>query len=131
MNKSLYKVLVKRKFACCGTMKKRSGSSQYIIMSEAGDSPVFQLQGAWTVRNAAAIQKDIAPLLKNNPAAKIDLSGIGDIDTAGAWLIKKHFGPGADITGASSQQTELLKFLPDDLKPLPSLPRRSGVTEFL
>lgn len=109
-------------------MKKRSGSSQYIIMSEAGDHPVFQLQGAWTVRNAAAIQKDIAPLLQKSPNAKIDLSGIGDIDTAGAWLIKKHFGPGADIAGATAQQTELLKFLPDDLKPLPPPRRRSVFT---
>lgn len=99
-------------------------------MSEAGDGIVFRLRGAWTVRNAAAIQRDIMPLRGESPAAKIDLSGINDIDTAGAWLIKKHFGPDATLAGATEQQVALLKFLPDDLKPLPSLQHPSPFRQF-
>lgn len=111
-------------------MKKHPEAGHYIGMAEAGGVPVYQLRGAWTVHNAAAIQKEIGALLKKNPPADIDLSGIEDIDTAGAWLLKKYFGPHAAWENATQQQMELLKFLPDDLQPLPPLRRPYGFAAF-
>lgn len=110
-------------------MKTKIVSDQFITISETGENPVFQLQGVWTVHNAAAIQKKLDVLTRKYPAAQIDLSGIGDIDTAGVWLIRKYFGA-ATLIGASAQQRALMTFLPADLQPLPSPHRRTGFASF-
>lgn len=109
-------------------------SGRYITSAGPQGDSVFQLRGAWTIHNAAAIQKDIIALTKaqkhHKQGSQVDLSGIEDIDTAGAWLLKKYFGPDAQWDNASEAQIALLKFLPDELtsKPEPDGPR--GVRAF-
>src|SRR6185295_18048126 len=49
------------------------------------------LRGNWTTRRVAAIDSTIRKIEKNKEikSLRIDLSGVGRIDTAGAWLVER------------------------------------------
>ena len=49
------------------------------------------LRGNWTTRRVAAIDSTIRKIEKNKAikSLRVDLSGVGRIDTAGAWLIER------------------------------------------
>ncbi len=102
--------------------------------AEKGRGLVYQLRGAWTIHHAAAIQREISALITHPPAegriAAVDLSGIADIDTAGAWLLKKYFGPHAQWQQATEAQIALLKFLPDELSAVPGPGGPKGLYAF-
>lgn len=117
-------------------MANHSKAGRYLTSAENEGILVFQPRGAWTIHNAAAIQTEITAFIKKQPgesplsAAVIDLSGIDDIDTAGAWLLKKYFGPHAQWQQGSDSQLALLKFLPDELKSPPAPTGARGLKAF-
>lgn len=75
------------------------------------------LAGNWTTRRVAAVDAAIRQIEKDNSirALEVDLSGVGRIDTAGAWLIERLVGAmrargvQPQITGASSAAKILLR----------------------
>jgi ABC-type transporter Mla MlaB component len=113
-------------------MKKRPGSHHYMLLQEDAGKPVLILSGDWTVYNAAAIEDEIDNFLAEvkSDSLTINAEKITIIDTAGAWLIKKHFADQAGLNHITPQQEALLDFLPAKLKTLPKRSAPSGVFLF-
>jgi phospholipid/cholesterol/gamma-HCH transport system permease protein len=86
---------------------------------DAGGRAIL-LTGEWTVSNAAEIETDLTAFLHRTNSVRliVDASRIKKIDTAGAWLIRKHLGK-ADVQHLSRAQKALLDFLPDARRPPP------------
>lgn len=74
------------------------------------------LTGDWTVGNAAAIEAAVHS--HDAKPAHIDASGLGKLDTAGAWLIQKYFAK-TTIENMSDRQKALMEFVPDAQPPVP------------
>jgi phospholipid/cholesterol/gamma-HCH transport system permease protein len=61
-----------------------------VKVTEEGETARVSLAGAWTVADAAELDGEIRRLrLPRAKRATLDLSGIGALDTAGAWLIRE------------------------------------------
>ncbi len=75
------------------------------------------LKGDWTVGNAAAIEAAVHS--HETKPTEIDASGLGKLDTAGAWLIQKYFAK-AKIENMSDRQKALMEFVPDDQQSVPT-----------
>ncbi|MEW9835659.1 MlaE family lipid ABC transporter permease subunit [Mesorhizobium marinum] len=58
---------------------------------EEGGALVCRLSGNWTTRRVAAVDKAMRALAARNGFASlvIDISGVGRMDTAGAWMIQR------------------------------------------
>ncbi|MDI1226790.1 MAG: ABC transporter permease [bacterium] len=69
------------------------------------------LKGDWTVGNAAAIEAAVNA--HERKPAELDASGLGRLDTAGAWLIQKYFAK-IKIANMSERQQALMEFVPDE-----------------
>lgn len=110
-------------------MTKSETSGQFISMQEEQGQNRVLLAGAWTIYNAAAIEQQIMALLQGKPRETLAFSadGIGEIDTAGAWLIKKYFTVKAGGGHVTPQQKALLDFLPAQLSALIRKPKPSPV----
>ena len=66
------------------------------------------------------------------PKGTLDLSQIGALDTAGAWLILSHARQtGATVTGASTEHALLLKAVESALPPPDPPPRRRRHVEMI
>jgi phospholipid/cholesterol/gamma-HCH transport system permease protein len=76
------------------------------------DATGLVLSGQLTLASIAAIERDLQRL--TGPLARIDLAGVDEIDTVGAWVVcrvaREH---GADITGASPEAERLLSAVRD------------------
>ncbi len=73
---------------------------------EAG-GVTLALSGPWLVSTIGAIERDLAT--SDDGASHIDLSGITEIDTAGAWLISSEAARrSAAITGAGERAQRLI-----------------------
>jgi len=84
----------------------------------------FALEGEWTIYNVEALEQAIT---KHGKSAKVDPSSLEKLDTAGAWLIKKHFS-GAHFTAKFTEhQQALLDSIPSEL---PHRPRDEKKPDF-
>lgn len=110
-------------------MKNNGASEKFMTLQGEGGDAVLRLAGAWTIYNAAAIEEQIAAFQKDRQAETIPVwtDGIEDIDTAGVWLIKKHFAPNPGQEHVSAQQKALLDFLPAELKSPRKKPHTSSL----
>ncbi len=76
------------------------------------DATRLVLSGRMTLASIAAIERDLQRL--TGPIGSVDLSGVEDIDTVGAWVVcrvaREH---SADITGASPEAERLLSAVRD------------------
>lgn len=89
-------------------------SEESIKYIEELDNHTLNFQGEWNVFNVPDIEIHLQYLKKQNYKT-IYLNGITEIDTAGAFLIKKYFGDVEIVL--SKQQQKLFDFLPDKLEP--------------
>ncbi|MDW6026451.1 ABC transporter permease [Mesorhizobium sp. BAC0120] len=79
------------------------------------------LKGNWTTRRVAVVDATLRKIEKNNNIKnlRVDLSGVGRIDTAGAWLIERLLtamrarGLQPEVTGASNAANILLTAVHD------------------
>lgn len=90
----------------------------YISTRPDGDKQAIFLEGEWIVGNAAEIERDLAARRQEDSSPIVDAKGLCRIDTAGAWLIRKHF-PEAELRHMTQQQRDLLDFVPKKRSPLP------------
>jgi phospholipid/cholesterol/gamma-HCH transport system permease protein len=64
-----------------------SGTATFVSATEEG-SLVFRAAGSWLVATAAELDRDLSALdLPESRHVTLDLSGIEQLDTAGAWLV--------------------------------------------
>jgi phospholipid/cholesterol/gamma-HCH transport system permease protein len=99
-------------------MAKRAQPGQYFIIEEGEEGKILRLRGAWTVYNVPAIERALKAQ-KLESGLKVDSRGIEDIDTAGAWLIRKYFAGNAGLAQADARQKALFDFLPETAEPPP------------
>lgn len=79
------------------------------------------LSGSWRSHGISAVLPKLASLEagKANGRLEVDVSGIDDIDTAGAWLLRrmmsrqKDAGGEAELVGAGPKLQELMDVLPE------------------
>jgi phospholipid/cholesterol/gamma-HCH transport system permease protein len=94
--------------------------------------------GAWTVRSAGDLEPEVdAAVEKVSGKAVLDLSGIEQIDTAGAWLITRlerglrAKNAEVSIEGASKNAQRLLDALDPAEREIPPSPPQIGVAHEL
>ncbi|WP_313616939.1 STAS domain-containing protein, partial [Agrobacterium sp.] len=91
----------------------------------AGGAERFVLSGDWRNDTITGVLKEISQPAKRSQSGtvEIDLSGIGRVDTAGAWIIQKFrnelgkSGGTVNFTGDNKQVEELIEALPDEAGP--------------
>lgn len=89
------------------------------------------MSGAWRNDSLGAVFEAMAKGGEGQGAIEIELSGISDMDMAGAWLVRrlmsqaKASGADATLLGASPAFGELIEALPDKVE-APSPPPPSG-----
>jgi len=95
----------------------------------------YVLTGDWRNHSVAPVLKDLDQFEKSGGQGKveIDLSGISEIDTAGAWLIRRLMtaksgeGQEASLSGGNGTIEELIGALPETTPapPAPAADKRS------
>ncbi len=112
-------------------MKTDQATDRFLAVSEADGQSRLELRGAWTIYNAALIENGIQKLQKRNNAGWVlDTSAIEELDTAGAWLIKKYFQDESGLERVSEKQRALLDFLPNEFDTKKPPRERAGITAF-
>lgn len=87
-------------------------AAQFSI-EQSGDSGVrLVLSGQFTLANISPVEPQLRRI--DGPVAEIDLAGVDDIDTVGAWVVcRVAHEHGATITGSSDQAERLLNAVRD------------------
>ncbi len=84
-----------------------SDGAGYTIEDRGEGAPVLALHGPYRVSSIGAIDDELQSL--DGPFSAVDMSGIDEIDTVGAWvacsLARDH---GTDVTGASERAERLM-----------------------
>jgi phospholipid/cholesterol/gamma-HCH transport system permease protein len=95
-------------------------SAPLLIASASGDALELRPTGSWTVVNAATLEQlsaSIAPQLARARSVTVNMSGVRELDTLGAWLIERlsrHLASGgqrAHIVGAAEDYIDLIEEL--------------------
>lgn len=98
-------------------MIKNPSGEVFVKYSHTEDGLKIELYGSWTINNAAAIEAEINSTLTNSEKMKILLntSNIAELDTSGAWLIKKYFNNSAGVEILAESRKALFEFLPQSI----------------
>lgn len=105
--------------------------------SSADGAERFVLSGDWRNDTITGVLKDLAEPAKHTQSGtvEIDLSGIGRIDTAGAWIIQKFRtelgknGGEVSFTGGNTRVEELVEALPTEAGPPPEPANRKSLVQ--
>jgi phospholipid/cholesterol/gamma-HCH transport system permease protein len=105
------------------------GSSAWLDVSEDASSLMLRPHGDWVVAHSAAIDAALLGMDSyGRRAATFDLSDLGKLDTAGAWLIHRtrrvleRAGTTVTVAGATVAQSTLLSAVARGDKPIKSEP---------
>jgi phospholipid/cholesterol/gamma-HCH transport system permease protein len=81
------------------------------------DGLVIRPEGSWIAANAAELETlsaDMTPQIDRAAKVRLDISGVRELDTLGAWLLEKmsrraaHDGPQAAVAGVAENYAGLL-----------------------
>lgn len=94
----------------------REGAPPHVDLSEEGGTVVCRLSGNWTTRTAGLVDKPMRDLLSRDGGERLvlDLSGVRQLDTAGAWLMarliaeRQRRGAPVELAGQSNAASILL-----------------------
>jgi phospholipid/cholesterol/gamma-HCH transport system permease protein len=86
-----------------------------------GNARLIRLAGRWKNNSLSAMIKSAGPLVDSPVVQRetIDLSAVSDMDTAGAWLVRRFIterrerGGSIEIVGGSPGMRELIEALPE------------------
>ena len=88
-----------------------------LTATSSGDALELRPAGSWTASNATTLERlsnDIVPQLDRAAAIKLDMAGVRELDTLGAWLLEKlsrratSAGHRADIVGIADNYVGLI-----------------------
>jgi phospholipid/cholesterol/gamma-HCH transport system permease protein len=88
-----------------------------LTATPSGDALELRPAGSWTAANAATLERlsnDVAPQLDRAAAVRVDMAGVRELDTLGAWLLEKisrrasSAGHRADTTGIADNYAGLI-----------------------
>jgi len=116
------------------------GSEPRLEVTRQGDRLVLACSGAWQTRRLAAVERTLAKLAP--PAdcrrATLELAGIEQLDTAGAWLLHRTqkgltaAGLAVELAGTDAKDQRLLATITaNDRPPPPKPPRVPAVIAFV
>jgi phospholipid/cholesterol/gamma-HCH transport system permease protein len=88
-------------------------SAELLRVEKSGGDIELAATGDWTLANARALETGIDEIVRAAPRIRsIDLSGVGELDTFGAWLFERlrraSAGEPPSLTGASEQDGALI-----------------------
>ncbi len=123
-------------------MLNTENPSASLIFRTDAQSATLVFEGDWTVHSARSVYAEIdgiSPKLKEAQGHVVfDLSGLGLVDTAGAWMIReveakcRDAGLEIDMQGMTARLEELIGAIPDRLRePEPQPKRRRSFAEFV
>ncbi|MDH3472266.1 MAG: MlaE family lipid ABC transporter permease subunit [Rhodospirillales bacterium] len=99
-----------------GSAGTKDSDRPRVTTRQDGDRLVVQLAGAWTTRSIAGEDATLAALQPNGAGrAEIDLGGVAELDTTGAWLVYrtarglKQRGLEVDFAGGEKAQLGLIE----------------------
>lgn len=93
-------------------------STPLLDIATVGDTLELRPAGSWTVTNASLLESlfnAAAPQLAAAKRLRVDLAGVGEIDTLGAWLLEKisrgaeQTGRAVTVTGVDQRHAELIE----------------------
>jgi phospholipid/cholesterol/gamma-HCH transport system permease protein len=85
-----------------------NGAADFIEETASDAGKLLRFNGALTVAHISALDVRLSKL--DGPVKHLDLSGVGQIDTIGAWLVYRTARDhGAQIIGASSEANRLIE----------------------
>jgi phospholipid/cholesterol/gamma-HCH transport system permease protein len=78
--------------------RKGDGLDPQVVTAEEGGALVCRLTGNWTTRRVAHVDDDMHTVVSraSNRSLTVDISEIGRLDTAGAWLIQRLIAAARD-----------------------------------
>ena len=82
-----------------------------LTATPSGDMLELRPGGSWTAANAATLERlsnGVAPQLDRAGAVKVDMAGVRELDTLGAWLLEKmsrRAAPPATVPKSSASPT--------------------------
>jgi phospholipid/cholesterol/gamma-HCH transport system permease protein len=90
------------------------------LLTAAPSGDILELRpgGSWTAANAATLERlsaDVAPQLESAGIIRVDMTGVRELDTLGAWLLEKmsrraiSAGHRADVVGIADNYTGLIE----------------------
>jgi phospholipid/cholesterol/gamma-HCH transport system permease protein len=92
-------------------------SEPLLTATPAGDVLELRPGGSWTAANVAALEAltaAVVPELDHSKAVKLDMAGVSELDTLGAWLLEKlsrraaSAGHRADVIGVADNYAGLV-----------------------
>ncbi|MFN8333445.1 MAG: STAS domain-containing protein, partial [Saprospiraceae bacterium] len=93
-------------------------SAPLLNVTAVGDTLELRPTGSWTVINANLLESlfnAVAPQLAGAKRLRVDLAGVREIDTIGAWLLEKvsrsaeQTGRPVTVTGVDERHAELIE----------------------
>jgi phospholipid/cholesterol/gamma-HCH transport system permease protein len=92
------------------------GSRPQVAVTEEGGTRTVALSGAWTTRTVAELDAELRELeaAEDGGKVRLDLSGVGKMDTAGAWIVERFLAASAargmeiELTSPSEAVSTLL-----------------------
>jgi phospholipid/cholesterol/gamma-HCH transport system permease protein len=111
-----------------------------LTASPSGDVLELRPGGSWTAVNVASLERltdAVAPQLDRTGTVKLDMAGVRELDTLGAWLLEKmsrrviSAGHRADVIGVAENYAGLIEEVRQVNRrtPAPVLPRSRIVTK--
>jgi phospholipid/cholesterol/gamma-HCH transport system permease protein len=105
----------------------------WVKFSTSGGMATWSCGGAWTIDHATRLARDLAiPAEAKGKGARLDLAAIDQLDTSGAWLIRRHgnalvdAGFKVETTESDPDLAVLLKRVVETQDVLPAeVPRRN------
>lgn len=115
-----------------GKSREPADKPASVEISTEGGQPVLRLNGDWTLKTAPEAARRLDQTVAQVGAnAKIDASGLGRVDIAGAYLLDRAL-PAADLSGESAGTKRLLEVVRGAVRaPAPPRPALSPVRVFL
>ena len=108
----------------------KGAAAPRVSVHQEGDSLVVRLDGAWTTKSITRQDGELAALAPNGAArAEINLSGVAELDTTGAWLVFRtareleQRGLKVDLAGGAKAQLGLIKTVAEHEQRCPEAPR--------
>ena len=91
-----------------------SAGETFIEVKPQDDNRMVVLDGSWTVENAGALERELERVKQEVADRPLVVSGEGiqDLDTSGAYLLKKFLGQNESSLRLSQSQRALLDFVP-------------------
>lgn len=88
------------------------------VVDDLGDHTILKVSGDWTIQSAGDLDRELHGLDLPDHHTVLDVSELGKLDTAGAWLIERTLGtaepttfPGYDIRGHHREAEALLRIV--------------------